>query len=1190
MKLRYKILLSTIISVFVLALTYFGSITYLTQKVDINKYAQTLFNDIEKETGFKVSCEDIKFIKSYSPYLKIHLHHSAVMYPDNTVFLQIKDSDLKIKIIPLLFKNIIIKDTKLSRPIVNITLYEDFSTSLEKYFKNVNLINTNGFKFHSVINDSLLENYKIKYNDKSIDKTFYLEGKELILKNINPEKKAHIILEGSLFEGEKEYIKYNLNLITDLNNKNFKFTFSPFKTIFESNVQAKITGDLKSEKEHLNGSLKVEDLSLKLKDIVSSKNSADILFNGQEAQFNAIIHTSASDSAILKGKYAYGSKKYIDINTNAKNINLENLSKIISSTTKVLNIKNPVNNIIATGIMDAEFNLTSDFKKLKSKGSAVIKNAVLKYSDLPYSVHDINAKLNFENNNISIEEAKAKINNTPVIVQGNINEDLTFNLKSHSENLDLKKLINTFPKEKEFPLNINGGKLAFESEIKGKINKTVETISKININDAHFRENKYNIPVNAKLITLNLKTKDKKYFGEINCNNLSALYNKIPLDSDNFKFSFDDKNIKLTDNEINIIKSPVIIKGDIKDYINNPVINIDYSGKINAENLASVLKDYIKIPYKAKGTIFSAGKIFTSKDKINIKSQLKADENDYISYLLIKEILKKPSLVNIDCELKNNNLLIKDISLKENIENPKKIINVNGNVILDKEIEFNNLKVSVPNYITAASDFFGGEEISFKSDLSVNNKLSVPAIKGNAKINYYNIKKLMTSIKNADVSFNNNNIRITAPNVQISNSSFNIVADVTKENNNNFTISNLQLNSLYLDLGSLFSAFENKKNLFENSVIDIKHGTATIADFKLYDMKAKDISSDFQLEKNILKLTDLNANAYSGHIQGKINYNIHSNLMNMDITGKSIDIKNSFNDLFKIQDNLSGKTDFKAALSLMPGDDKTILRTINGRVDFEALNGGMGSLGKFEYYLSAKNIFYHGFLNTTLNRIADALTHDKTEQYKRAKGSVLLQNAYMITDGIQTTGTKMSLYIKGRQNLLTNQANFNLYGRITDDFRRKLGSFWNVSLSELINGQSSKQDIILTSLPKNIEEKIPPIYNYSGNTNLFKVNLAGDLSEVNCINSFEWIAGNEDFSDTEIEQIQLQSEPKTEIKNESTSQSSETVRETETKEVTEIIKPETKEISESEKNENVSQPKTNKEEPLPSFSDIPEAL
>ncbi len=1114
MKIYNKILLGACICAVCLTVLYYIALAVIPSTIDINKYAKTFYSDIEKQTGFNISSEQVSFKRSLSPFLKVHLYHTAVRYPDGSIFLQMKETDLQVKILPLLVKKIIIKDAKITRPIINITLYKDFTTSLEKYSNTVKAINTRGFELNGIINDLICSKYKIKFNDETINKTFYLEGEELILKDLKLKDKAHILIKGSVFEGKKEYINYDIDLISSFNSNIHKFSFSPFKTIKESDVKGRISGHLKADKENILGDLKIENLSLKLKDIVSTNNSADIVFKGQNAEINAVLHTSKTDIAEIKGKYDFGINRHIDLSTKAKNVSLENLFKIVSSITKILNIENPLNDISASGMLNAGFDLSSDFKKLKSKGKAEITDGVIHHKQLPYPISDINANINFNNNNIVIEQAVAIINKTPFQVEGKINEELDADLKAHSDNLDLKTLASAFLKPEKLPVTITKGNLSFVTEIKGNLGKESESISKIHINELSVTEKKNKVPVNAAGADISLNTKGNSYSGSIILENISSIVNKIPFKADKYTVSFDEKNIKIPQNTIFMYSSPVIINGEIKDYNNNPVINLDFNGNINSKELANILKQYIQAPYKAEGKLQTTGKITVNGDKQSIKSQIKADENNYISYMVIKELLKKPSVVNIDCEINKNNLSVNEISLKDNSQTSKnKIINVTGNILLNEDPEFKDIKINIPSPISGATGFFGGEELSFKTDIILNKTLKNPEIKGSAKIIKYNIKKHLTSIQNADVSFGNDNIRIIAPDVKINDSLFNIIADIEPAaiNAQNINISNMQINSLNLDMNNLFPMLYTNRELFEKSVLNIKKGSATINNFKMLDLKASDISSDFQAEKNVIKLNNINANAYTGNITGKADYDLYSGLLNLNVSGKNIDIKNSLYDLCKLEDNLSGKTDFNANVSMMTGDYNTVIKSLNGNLQFSAKNGGMGTLGKFEYYLYAKNLFYNGLLNATINKIANALNHDKTEQFKTAVGNLIIHNGYIISEGIQTTGAKMSLYIRGKHNILTNQSNLDIFGRISDEITKKIGSFGDVSLSEIFNGQKSKKYNALTVIPVNIAEKIPALYNENEKSNTFKVNILGSIWEMSSINSFEWISQTENI-------------------------------------------------------------------------------
>ena len=100
----------------------------------------------------------------------------------------------------------------------------------------------------------------------------------------------------------------------------------------------------------------------------------------------------------------------------------------------------------------------------------------------------------------------------------------------------------------------------------------------------------------------------------------------------------------------------------------------------------------------------------------------------------------------------------------------------------------------------------------------------------------------------------------------------------------------------------------------------------------------------------------------------------------------------------------------------------------------------------------------------------------------------------------------MSLYIKGKHNILTNKTNIDIYGRISDEIKNQLGSFGNVSIYDLLNTQQKKINTPL-QLPSEIIEKIPLLYNQTEDekTNTFRVCIFGDINSLSAINSFEWI-------------------------------------------------------------------------------------
>ena len=160
--------------------------------------------------------------------------------------------------------------------------------------------------------------------------------------------------------------------------------------------------------------------------------------------------------------------------------------------------------------------------------------------------------------------------------------------------------------------------------------------------------------------------------------------------------------------------------------------------------------------------------------------------------------------------------------------------------------------------------------------------------------------------------------------------------------------------------------------------------------------------------------------------------------------------------------------------------------------------------------MNAQNLLYHGLLNATLNRIVDAVKPDNTARFKTAKGSIFLQNGYMIIEELRTCGQNMSLYMKGRYNMLLSLANIDIYGRISDEIKSKLGSFADVSISELVNGKQSQKYVSTMPVQAELIENIHLWNNENNqNTNTFKVNINGNVNYPSAINSFTWVVSDE---------------------------------------------------------------------------------
>ncbi len=1106
LKLYQKLLIFCVVC----SALYYSAIISIINFVDLNEYKKPLFEEIQRKTDFIISCENIKFEKTLIPKLKISMFHTAIFYPNNDLFLKVKNADFEIKLLPLFLKKIEIKNTNLVRPVVNLTFYKDFSTSLDRYFINKNKNNLINF----ILLNVNCQNYKIKIFDNSINKLLYLEGKQFLLKELSSDGKMKFKFDGALYENKNSFLNYDLHINSNFKNNIQKFTFSPFKTILKSKIKGSVTGKLTIDRDKkIVGNLIADNISLKLDDVFLKNNKTIMNFNGEEVQIQGVLHTSDKDCANINGKFNYGKKKSLNFSTNAKNININVLHKMCSVIFESLNIPNNLKDYNLDGILNADFSIKSDFKKLKSSGNFKINNAKISYKNLPYQITNINSDIDLSGNKVNINFAKAMINNIPVNVSGVINEDISVDLIANSENLDLKTIATIFKFENSLPFSIKNGILSFQSKIQGKLNKKIISKSNIIISNGSFLENITKLPLSFNNAKVNLSSENEMFSGDIVLENLKSKFDNILVSAKEIKINFDDKKISIPQHELIIENSPIYITGHIFNYLINPIADFKFNSDFKSITLQKILKNYTSVENAAKGIIKAQGSILYKDKTTDLKLKLNADSENYLSFAVIKELLNKPSYLNIDCSLKNNNLEIKDINLykKSDIENSSvnKIIDLKGKINFEKGLTFQDLKIKIPNPISFSTNFSGGENIMLQADLSLNNTAEKPKIKGVVNLNSLDIKNYLTLIKNSDLIFDNEKLSIIMPDVQIGSSKFNITTEVNLNNLKNIIISKMQLNCLNLDLNSLLENFRNFKQSDEFSKITIKNGVAKINNFKVADLKARDISTDFEFSNDMLNLKNISAIAYAGNISGNLSYSIKNNLLKIMLEGQKINLKESLYDLCKFDDNLAGKVDFTTDLSLVP--DRNPLNSLKGDVDFTSYNGKMGTLGKFEYYLSAQNILYHGFLKANLNRILDAITkNNNTAQYKISKGTLSFANGYLFTNELFTQGYEMSLYVNGKQNLISNQAIFEIYGRISDEISKKLGTFGDVSISDFMENKQNKT-INYLFVPAEIVEKVPNLIN-EGNkkTNMFKVNISGKVGSLNSIKSFVWILPKEE--------------------------------------------------------------------------------
>ncbi len=1143
---RISICIASLFSLF--AIVYLFILILAPSVIDINTYKSQIEKSVKESTGLGMSIESISFKPSFNPYFNLYLHHLKLNYPNNENLLKVTDLNVKIKVLPLLFKKIQINEVEVIRPIASVTLYKDCSSSIDKYL-NLNNQKTAlpfGLSFDEKISKIKIIRYKLKIKDVNYGSPFIVSGDELLISDFDLNKKIHIKTKGSLFYNSFKHIDYDLNLASNIlpsENKNGKtkkklFSESPFISIRKYNLSTKVKANLKIEfndkNQLINGQVDVNDLTLCIKNKTLSKNNFQLVFNSDTVQITANFFTSLKDKVSISGVFSYGDKKFVDLTVKALDNNLSDLQDFLQACLNSFNVKNNISEVRVTGLADLDFRVKSNLKKIESSGKAKVVNASINSKLYPFKITNINSDISFANNNIRINKANALVNSTPFEIKGFVNDSAEVNINIAGNKLPLAQFAKVFlPVDESSKYQINNGELTFNANIKGKLNKMIiEMNGKLSNIDLLDKKNK--LKLSSPLIALKAFSKNNELVGDLSSAAIIINSNasKLPINIRGLKANFDSKDIILIPTSLYFDGSPFIVKGKVSNYTKEPDLDIEYSGKISSISAYKFLSTVTDQKASAKGNLHIVGKVNGKVNKFKLNMQILANKSNYLSYIVIKELLNKSSILNADLLLNDKKLQITDLSfyslpsdrsltsdLNENISKSTKVCSVSGNIPDIENIEFNDLKIFVPDSLTFSIMGLNGSEISLKSDLVASGNLHSPALKGNLIVNTLVIPDYSIHSKDMTMTFDSSNIHLKAPDLRIKNSNFDFTANIVPKIDKIIVVKDAVLLSSVFDLNSLSSSFSNIPNSQVAPGIEVPvkilSGKASISKFSTGNTRAENVQSNFTLDNNILKITKITGDAYGGKIWGNIDYNLLQAVTSVNLNGKYLDAAPSVLALTGIKDNIMGKLDFTAKVRMSGFTQSQMMQSLKGHSSFIIRNGQMGTFGKFEHFLYAQNILSQNLMKASINIVAQAVTAKNTGLFKYLTAEINFGGGYANIEKIESSGPNMSLYLTGKMNLLNNWADLEILGKVSHEVTRVLGPLGDLSISNIASNIPKLSSIQLpniffanfnTPVEQSTIDKIPDLTPKTDlKTKNFTVKIIGNIQSVKSVKSFKWI-------------------------------------------------------------------------------------
>ena len=1024
-----------------------------------------LTQEVEKLSQFKVKAAGLKV----SLFRGGTISRLDLFYPDGEKFAQFDNTNIQISIPSLLKKQVAAKKIKTENMVLKLKTKPDGNFYINDF---INLSDDLNIQFPDFISD--------KYNIAVIsdkDKYFFFKGSELKVSKFIPYQRLKLSTNGKISIKDEDYIDYDINLLSELENqdqKNFNFIQvleDIEKLKFKANILANIAIKGSSLKPKTDGIINIDGISVTLNDKKLPNSYIYLTLLDDKISIDSELFSDVSDKLIAKGLLKIGEKPYVDLKIKSDKTDIKNTFyafRLLSEIAGIDQVKS------VSGHLSADFVVKGDLNKIKSSGYFNINDANILTNNL--NITNLNSNLDFSDNTVKIKQTKAFVNGALVNATGKIDKNLDIQITANK--VPIKKLL-------ENKYGITSGVVSVIANLNGTMSNITPKIN-IKVSGLSGKYQDCLASMNNMLININA---DKKFDANltgiiINKKNICPI--KIP-----------SLNLSGNTTEVEIKKSSI--------YAQNS--KLDISGK-----LLNLLSDKFMFFVNGDGYIkpsdFNINEIketqpvlinLTGNEKIqNINVQLLQNSD---------QLFGTSSIINFWGKISGNELRINDLSintyngkfdkknLKQNISSSGKFLIINGLIKDLKSPVLHAVKINIPKSMKL---YYGDTFAQVQGDLVINGDIKAPEIVGQFDIDKLSSPKLALSLEKLDADFTKNNVDISCPNVKINNSILNIKALVDPSHN---VVKNLSIKSKVLNTNDLIE-FKNNLNLpaayIHNGSVYAEKVYVQMYDKKLY---LTEFNSSLTNEGSTYKFQNIYSDMYNGKLAGNLDYNTDTDKFNATLQARGTSSQLILNEITDLKENISGTMDFDATLKGWVGSRDSI----SGDIKFIINDGQMQTLGKLEHLLYAQNIVADNMLRTSLSVITKAITAKNTGLFKYIKGSLTLSNGWAKLNSVQTLGPNMSMYIKGRINIINNFADLTILGRLSDEVITSLGAIGNFSMNKLMSMLTGYEESALLSF--DFMDNVPMLP--QKNTKEFKSVIYGPIEKQSSVKQFKWVSYSE---------------------------------------------------------------------------------
>ena len=412
---------------------------------------------------------------------------------------------------------------------------------------------------------------------------------------------------------------------------------------------------------------------------------------------------------------------------------------------------NDLETLTATGGIDADFNLNSDMKKVKSSGYFKIPEASVNYKLYNVVLKNIKAGVDL-NNMVNIKDACVEILGHPLKIYGTIQNNSDTDLHLTADKILLRGLIAAagqvqLLKENKF----NSGTLSLDASLSGKLSKPVPSVN-LSLDDISVK----NLPTNTKITMPAAKfvinTDGKKFSGDLTAANLLIENPFINVSAPETEVVIGDKNIDIKKAYLFLNNSRIDVTGNITNYINDKLkIDIKASGALLANDIKTML------PKDVRNFISGTGKIpvdfsITGNQKIqDLALKITSAPDNYIAFVDIDSLKNKKTVINSHIRIADDSAKLTNTGVFAD-NNP--VISLEGSINNLSKSQKLNMRLSVPKTLSMNVPGFKNSSLTARGDIDISGTLANPYLKGLINIPSINLPDMALTISNLVANLN----------------------------------------------------------------------------------------------------------------------------------------------------------------------------------------------------------------------------------------------------------------------------------------------------------------------------------------------------------------------------------------------------------------------------------------------------